>query len=96
MWNVMESPTETEKPPMHAESVFSFNVMNIYSFISNVGPSTWVNNYDICGHSSQSPINIELDNAKHDSSLNAFTFTGYSSLPAGAAYTLENNGHGGK
>ena len=96
MWRNLPQKKE-EKPSMHAESVFSFHVSNILSFhYFIVGPNTWANNYAICGQSSQSPINIELDSAKHDSSLNAFTFTGYNTLPAGAAYTLENNGYGGK
>ena len=91
-WQIHDFPQEEGANSLLLKKIIIKNPF----YLCNTGPSKWADNSPICGQSSQSPVDIELDDVKYDSSLNAFTFTGYESLPTGAAYSFSNNGHGGK
>ncbi len=60
------------------------------------GPSFWEKKYPECGWSQQSPIDIVQDQVVPEVIFPDFEFSGYTDLPHGARYTVENNGHSGR
>lgn len=55
------------------------------------GPNSWKESYPICGENSQSPIAIDENTSKLNSSLANFDRTIFGELPN--RLTLENTGH---
>ena len=66
----------------------------ILYFLYLSDPSIWGDSYANCGGSSQSPIDIDTQDADYDSNLTDLVFTGYTTWQNNAnAATIENNGH---
>ncbi|KAI0220678.1 Carbonic anhydrase 2 [Lamellibrachia satsuma] len=59
--------------------------------LGNKGPAEWGKHHRECFHKHQSPINIEVSEAKHDASLGAFDMVGYHKNQG--KFVLKNNGH---
>ena len=60
-----------------------------------LGPDDWYRDYPVCGHSHQSPINIDTDKVIEDPNLSLLELSGYSQVKD-VKMTLENNGHTGQ
>lgn len=68
----------------------------ILKALSVSGPSNWASVSATCGGSSQSPINIEVNNAQFDSNLKSFDLQKFGSSNGLASSYMKNNGHTGK
>ena len=92
-WLIQSSLT-AQGPVVVGDTRSLFYIIRLFS-VSLVGPSHWSEISPICSDVGESPVDINEERTKYDSSLAAFIFIGYDTVPSGAKYILENNRHAG-